>query len=299
MSNNRSEEQKMSLAVIRQPKQQGFTLLELSITLTIISLIVGGVLVGQELIRNSEVRATLTQIERMETAVNSFRIKYGCLPGDCTGAAGMGFEPTLLSSAAPLPGSNDSFGLISSAYAGVEAVECDPKVGCLAEPIGDDEVANDKGGGVDDEPATVGPNGNRDGKFLTSDDSAMLFDQLFQSGFLANSNQTHVYLPINAGGASGKTYWTIAYRDDGLPGNYWIPMSGTTSYDNVSTAMAYGFDKKRDDGLAATGNIIALNATGTVVTALQKGAAACVSATNTYNVAVNVRCGQEMKAVGF
>lgn len=61
----------------------GFTLIELSIVLVIIGLIVGGVLVGQDLIHAAGVRAQITQIERYNRAVNTFRGKYnGQFPGD-------------------------------------------------------------------------------------------------------------------------------------------------------------------------------------------------------------------------
>src|ERR1035441_6872478 len=63
-------------------KNLGFTLIELSIVLVIIGLIVGGVLVGQDLIRAAEVRATISQIEKYNTAVNTFRGKFNALPGD-------------------------------------------------------------------------------------------------------------------------------------------------------------------------------------------------------------------------
>jgi prepilin-type N-terminal cleavage/methylation domain-containing protein len=62
--------------------RQGFTLIELSIVLVIIGLIVGGVLVGQDLIRAAEIRAQISQIEKYNSAVNTFRGKYGGLPGD-------------------------------------------------------------------------------------------------------------------------------------------------------------------------------------------------------------------------
>jgi prepilin-type N-terminal cleavage/methylation domain-containing protein len=72
---------------------QGFTLIELSIVLVIIGLIVGGVLVGQDLIRAAEVRAQITQIEKFNTAVNTFHGKFGALPGDMDAltAANFGF----------------------------------------------------------------------------------------------------------------------------------------------------------------------------------------------------------------
>lgn len=60
----------------------GFTLIELSIVLVIIGLIVGGVLVGQELIAAAEKRALVAIIGEYETAANTFRLKYGGLPGD-------------------------------------------------------------------------------------------------------------------------------------------------------------------------------------------------------------------------
>lgn len=60
----------------------GFTLIELSIVLVIIGLVVGGILVGGDLIKGAEIRATIAQIEGYNSAVNTFRNKYGGIPGD-------------------------------------------------------------------------------------------------------------------------------------------------------------------------------------------------------------------------
>jgi|CXWL01.1.fsa_nt_gi prepilin-type N-terminal cleavage/methylation domain-containing protein len=63
-------------------KKAGFTLVELSIVLVIIGLLVGGVLVGRDLIRAAEIRSQISQFERMNAAANTFRVKYNYLPGD-------------------------------------------------------------------------------------------------------------------------------------------------------------------------------------------------------------------------
>jgi len=45
-------------------------------------LLVGGVLVGQDLISAAAIRSQISQIEKYQTAVLTFKSKYGYLPGD-------------------------------------------------------------------------------------------------------------------------------------------------------------------------------------------------------------------------
>lgn len=68
----------------------GFTLIELSIVLVVISLVTGGVLTGRELIYTSSIRSTASQAEQYATAYNAFKLKYQCLPGDCAKATNFG-----------------------------------------------------------------------------------------------------------------------------------------------------------------------------------------------------------------
>ncbi len=62
----------------------GFTLIELSIVMVIIGLVISGVLVGKTLIKTAEIRKNISTLEGYGSAVNSFKLKYNCLPGDCT-----------------------------------------------------------------------------------------------------------------------------------------------------------------------------------------------------------------------
>jgi prepilin-type N-terminal cleavage/methylation domain-containing protein len=75
-----------TLASDQHKHLHAFTLIELSIVLVIVGLIIGGVVVGQDLIRAAELRSVITATQKFQTAVNTFRDKYNGLPGDITDA---------------------------------------------------------------------------------------------------------------------------------------------------------------------------------------------------------------------
>lgn len=66
-------------------QQKGFTLVELAIVITIIGLLIGGILKGQQLITNARVTATINQINAYTAAAMIFYDSYGALPGDMNG----------------------------------------------------------------------------------------------------------------------------------------------------------------------------------------------------------------------
>lgn len=67
-------------------KNTGFTLLELSISLVIIGLLVGGVLAGKNLIRAAQISAIMQEYKANVIAIGQFRQMYGQLPGDISTA---------------------------------------------------------------------------------------------------------------------------------------------------------------------------------------------------------------------
>jgi prepilin-type N-terminal cleavage/methylation domain-containing protein len=67
-------------------KENGFTLVELAIVLMIIGLLIGGVLRGQELLANSQTTATMQQVAAYIGAKVTFGDAYGAIPGDMPNA---------------------------------------------------------------------------------------------------------------------------------------------------------------------------------------------------------------------
>lgn len=65
---------------------KGFTLVELAIVMTIIGLLIGGVLKGQQLMNSARVNKTVTQLKAYETAKQTFLDVYSAIPGDMSNA---------------------------------------------------------------------------------------------------------------------------------------------------------------------------------------------------------------------
>jgi len=71
----------------KNKSSDGFTLVELSMVLAVVGLIVGGVLVGSGMIKNSQILSIGQDIKAIQSATATFQVKYNCLPGDCSYAS--------------------------------------------------------------------------------------------------------------------------------------------------------------------------------------------------------------------
>ncbi len=83
----------------------GFTLIELSIAIVVIGLVIGGIMVGKSMIKAAEIRGAISDLNTVTVAVNTFKIKYNCVPGDCTNSTAL-FDNSIVA------GNGDGDGLI-------------------------------------------------------------------------------------------------------------------------------------------------------------------------------------------
>lgn len=67
-------------------RRAGFTLVELSVVLVIISLLVGSIIAGTTLIRAARIKSITSDKEAYQNAILAFRDKYNALPGDMANA---------------------------------------------------------------------------------------------------------------------------------------------------------------------------------------------------------------------
>lgn len=89
--------------------KEGFTLVEMSVTVAIISLILSGVLGGRHLLRVTQMNKIMEDFNYYATATRNFREKYGALPGDMADATRFfGRDSSVSSAATCLQGASDN-----------------------------------------------------------------------------------------------------------------------------------------------------------------------------------------------
>ena len=72
----------MSYCPTHRYRNRAFTMVEMAIVMVIIGLLVGGVLGGKHLLKNSEMQTVVSDLSKYTSAVAQFRQQYGGFPGD-------------------------------------------------------------------------------------------------------------------------------------------------------------------------------------------------------------------------
>ena len=214
--------------------KSAFTLIELSIVLVIIGLIIGGVLVGQDLINAATIRAQISQIEKYQTAVHTFELKYGYLPGDIPDPAASAFG---FAQRATYGGGGDGNGVIGTSAVGSGAYALEAENLLFWEDLSKANLI--------------------EGSFSTANKNTIL---CFGGSLAINAS---LYFPKSKLGSNGYVYvWSGGWTAS--DGNNYFGVTGVVgcfnsnyvlSVPSITVGQAYSIDTKIDDGLPQSGNV--------------------------------------------
>lgn len=229
-------------------KNTGFTLIEMSIVMVIIGLIIGGILIGQELIRGAEARGIISQIDKYTAAVNVFKNKFNAVPGDYISA-------TSYLSASATNGNGD--GLINDNTTG----------------IGTAGVSY----------ATLSATSENQG-FWNHLYLANTIEGNFTGVSTVTLGTSFPYTKANRGGIF--VYGFTDYYNYYAVGLVTTGTTTVTTAGNLTPDCAMAIDIKFDDGLPTTGTVTAKGGTAieTVYSSGAIGTSNCVSTSQTPNV---------------
>lgn len=235
--------------------QAGFTLVELAIVLVIIGLLVGGVLVGQDLIKAAEINSTTSQMAKYDQAANAFRTKYNGYPGDLRNPANYPIANTNWNVAGTGPNGNNVIedGVCTDAngvgYGGESAI--------FWTHLSQVNMIPDGVTGIQDYGAVAA--------------IAAIGDTHMPQARLGNGNRFHV------AGIAGRNWYVLSNMTATAATTCTI-----TSADALTPLQASQIDTKLDDGLAASGIVNAIASAATAPTIGGGAAGAAVAAGDCY-----------------
>lgn len=231
----------------------GFTLLELSIAIVIIALLIGGIVVGRDLIESSNVRSEASQLQTLTSAINTFKLKFNFVPGDATQAQDTAFgffvwagtNYTSSGNGSIQDGSDNNF----LWAVGKETMRFFPALVQAKLMSGTREnYLNTSPGSVAD-------------YFLPSKINSKAF--YMPTGNLLSNSTAELWVFMNGGNV--------------YPGGNWIG-SWTTNDGKFRAASAMALDNKLDDGIPSVGKMVVVKITGAPYWAADATANSCVLA---------------------
>jgi prepilin-type N-terminal cleavage/methylation domain-containing protein len=224
----------------------GFTLIELSVVLVIIGLIVGSVLVGRDLISAAEVRAEISQIEKYRAAVNTFRLKFGYLPGDIPDptASAFGF---MYGSSRGAPGNGDGNGVLQGCNNPGSADGIGVEQGCGETAMFWEDLSTARLIDGSFSTATL--------TFPGADVTGAALNLYLPQARMGQGNYIVVYSGITPSGNDGINYYCLSAVTAISADNPYSP--DLRANPGITVSQAYSIDVKMDDGLPETGSVTA------------------------------------------
>lgn len=228
---------------------KGFTLVELAIVMMIIGFVIGGILKGQELMQNTRVTRTITQVKAFEAALTTFKDKYEALPGDMANAAER------------IPGCNAS-------------ALCDPAAATAGDSmVGSNAWTTDGGDWASQSDATTALLAGAEGEtvlfwtHLAASDLISGITQRALAGGGAQWGETHPAARLGGGFIVG---WGNGNRPPGAPAGVMGPsglivalaggpaeaLTSAVGVQPIYPTYAAQIDRKIDDGLSRGGHVL-------------------------------------------
>jgi len=221
--------------------KKGFTLVELSIVLIIIGMLVGGILIGQNLIESAKINSFVRQMQQIDAAASLFKDKYKSIPGDADiarAANRLGGGPMVPTKKDGILCDDDCAN--NTFWTNNEAQNFFYDLNVLSNVKF--ENCPSFSNAFSWEMITSGPNCNVPTAKLGQ--KAMIFITYTSNNPALNTN---LYNMFDCTGMAASGGWYNAANGGGSTGGCKLPFTG---------GQAYAYDNKVDDGLATSGNVV-------------------------------------------